>query len=219
MSFVMAMVMGYAGIAVLALLVNLSAAALALTTILIYVLLYTPLKTRTTLNTLVGAVCGAIPPMIGWVAASGRIDPGAWALAAILFVWQIPHFLALAWLHRDDYSRGGFAMLPAIDRNGQLTGRVIVVSCLMMMMVALGATLFRVAGPFYAAGSLLIGLWWLILCIRLHLNRSNVNARWVFVGSLIYLPVILCLMMCDRNPTPLRSPEIHMLAASESSTD
>jgi heme O synthase-like polyprenyltransferase len=140
-------------------------------------------------------------------------------LAVILFVWQIPHFLALAWLYRDDYARGGFAMLPAIDRDGRLTGRVILVSCMMMMMVALGATLFQVAGPFYAAGSLLIGVWWLILCVRLHLNLSNMNARWVFVGSLIYLPVILCLMVCDRNPTPLIAPEIHTLAVAEMPAD
>ena len=99
--------MGYAGIAMLALKANLLASGLALATILIYVLAYTPLKTRSTVNTIVGAVCGAIPPMIGWVAAAGHLDVGAWLLGAILFVWQIPHFFALAWLYREDYQRGG----------------------------------------------------------------------------------------------------------------
>src|SRR5436190_20057012 len=132
-SFVVAMAMGYLGVGMLAILVNLAAATLALITILTYVLLYTPLKPRSTLNTLVGAVCGAIPPMIGWVAVTNRLDPGAWALAAILFVWQIPHFLALAWLYRDDYARGGFAMLPAIDRDGRITSRVIIITCIMLL--------------------------------------------------------------------------------------
>src|SRR3990172_7600241 len=103
---------GALGVTTLAVLVNPWAALLALATILIYVGLYTPLKPRTTINTLVGAVVGAIPPLIGWVAAAGRLEPAAWILAALLFLWQIPHFLSLAWLYRDDYARGGFAMLP-----------------------------------------------------------------------------------------------------------
>jgi protoheme IX farnesyltransferase len=195
-----AVAMGLAGVGILAALVNAPAAALALVTILIYVLLYTPLKTRSTLNTLVGAVCGAIPPMIGWVAATGSLDTGAWVLGAILFIWQIPHFLALAWLYRDDYARGGFVMLPVIDRDGRITCQVIVLTCLMLLATALLATLCGVAGLLYACGSLAIGVWMLALCLRLHRQRSDVNARRVFVASIIYLPVLLCLLVVDRGP-------------------
>ena len=109
------------GVALLAALVNLLTALLAAFVILLYVLVYTPMKSRSHLNTLVGAVCGAIPPMMGWTAVTGALDPGAYILAAVLFVWQIPHFLALAWLYREDYQRGGYKMLPHSDPSGRLT--------------------------------------------------------------------------------------------------
>jgi protoheme IX farnesyltransferase len=119
--FAAGMLMGAAGLIILVLRINLTAGWLALATIVIYAIIYTPLKVRSTLNTIVGAICGAIPPMIGWVAASNSLDIGAWVLAAILFVWQLPHFFALAWLYREDYARGGFEMLPVVDRRGQVT--------------------------------------------------------------------------------------------------
>lgn len=199
-AFAAAILMGGAGITILAGLVNLLAAGLALFTIVVYVLAYTPLKTRTTLNTLVGAVCGAVPPMIGWGAATGSLDTSAFVLGAILFVWQIPHFLALAWLYREDYARGGFAMLPVIDRDGRITCQVIVISTLLLMATALMATLANIAGPAYAMGSLVMGAWMLMLCARLHRQRTNVNARRVFVASIVYLPVLLCMLVIDRGP-------------------
>jgi protoheme IX farnesyltransferase len=199
-AFALAVLMGGAGITLLAALVNMLAAGLALFTIVAYVFAYTPLKTRSTLNTLVGAVCGAIPPMIGWVAATGTLDAPAFVLGAILFVWQIPHFLALAWLYREDYARGGFAMLPVIDRDGRITCQVIVISTLLLMATALMATLANIAGPAYAMGSLAIGGWMLVLCSRLFRNRTNVNARRVFIASIVYLPVLLCMLVIDRGP-------------------
>jgi protoheme IX farnesyltransferase len=197
---VAAIVMGCAGAGMLALMVNLAAAALALATILIYIALYTPLKTRSSLNTIVGAVCGAIPPMIGWVAATGSLDIGAWVLGGILFVWQIPHFLALAWLYREDYARGGFVMLPVIDCEGRLTCQVVVLTCALLLPLGLVATLLNVAGPAYAIGSVLLGAWMLILCVRFYARRTNANARAVFLASITYLPLLMCLMVIDRGP-------------------
>jgi protoheme IX farnesyltransferase len=189
-----------AGLTILALAVNLAAAGLALATICIYIGLYTPLKTRSTLNTLVGAVCGATPPMIGWVAATGRLEPGAWILGGLLFVWQIPHFFALAWLYRDDYARGGFAMLPVVDRTGRLTGQVVVLTSLSLVPLALAATLAGLAGWVYTAGSVVLGLWILGFGTRLYTQRTEASARRLFLASIVYLPVLLCLMVADRGP-------------------
>jgi protoheme IX farnesyltransferase len=199
-SFIAAMLMGAAGLVVLAAGANLGAAWLALLTIVLYVVMYTPLKVRSTLNTIVGAVCGAIPPMIGWVAASGSIDRGAWILGAILFVWQIPHFLALAWLYREDYERGGFAMLPSIDRKGQITCEVIVITSLLLVPIGLLATILHVAGVVFAIGSLILGAAMVAIGIRLYLNRTAANARRMFLASIIYLPLLMGLLVLDRGP-------------------
>src|SRR5690606_31291870 len=139
-SFIIACAMAYVGVGVLAVMVNIAAAALALLTIVLYVVIYTPMKTRSTLNTIVGAVCGALPPVIGWVAVrdvAGLYDPGAWVLFAILFVWQLPHFLALAWMYREDYSRGGYKMLPVLDPSGELTARTLVLTSLILLPLGL----------------------------------------------------------------------------------
>jgi len=204
--------LGVAGIATLLLLSTPIAAALALLTILLYVLLYTPLKTRSTLNTLVGAVCGAIPPMIGWVGATGTLAPGAWALAGILFIWQIPHFLALAWLYRADYERGGFVMLPVLDRSGQVTCQIVVSTSLMLIPMALTATLLGLAGWIYAAGSVLLGLGMFVLAVWLYRDRTHANARRVFLASLVYLSAVLVLLVADQGPISV-PPTIHRLAA------
>jgi protoheme IX farnesyltransferase len=199
-SFIAAMVMGIAGIWILAMKVGLAPAWMALATILIYALLYTPLKVRTTTNTLVGAICGALPPMIGCIAASGTLDRNAWILGALLFIWQLPHFFALAWLYREDYARGGYAMLPVVDRNGQVTCQVIVLTSLLLVPLALVATLLDVAGFVYAIGSVLLGVWLLALSLRLYVSRTDANARRVFLASIAYLPVLLCLLVIDRGP-------------------
>lgn len=193
-----AIVMGVIGVMMLAIFINFIAAALALLTILLYAFLYTPLKVRSTHNTWVGAVCGAIPPMIGWVAATGSLDRGAWVLAAILFVWQIPHFLALAWLYREDYERGGFVMLPVIDRRGRLTCRVCVLTAAILLPLGVLATMLNITGAVYAVGSLLLGAWMVALCLKLYFDRTHANARKVFLASIAYLPLLLSLMVIDR---------------------
>jgi len=200
--FLAGIVMAMLGVGILALGTNLLAAGLALLTILLYVGIYTPMKARSSLNTLVGAVVGAIPPMIGWSAATGTLSEGAWLLGAILFFWQIPHFLALAWMYREDYHRGGFVMLPGIDHSGELTCRVIVLTSMMMIPIGLAVVLAGVAGWLYAAGSVLLGGMLVVLAGRMYLNRARHTARSVFLASIIYLPVLLGLLVADRGPIP-----------------
>ena len=199
--------MGLAGCTLLALAVNVLTAALAALTIAVYLVLYTPLKLRTTLNTLVGAVCGALPPLMGWAAATGRLDTGAWALALILFVWQIPHFMALAWLYRKDYRRGGFRMLPALDPTGRLVGTVALLYSLALVPAALTATLLGVAGAAYAVGSIVLGVGLLAMTGRFYRHLNCRCARGLFVASVIYLPLLMGLMVLDRGPVSPPAPQ------------
>lgn len=185
---------------VLAVGVNLLASALTVACLLIYVLAYTPLKTRSALNTLVGAVTGALPPMVGWAAAAGEISAGAWILGAILFIWQIPHFLALAWLYREDYERGGFKMLPSCDPDGGVTCQAVLLHSLALIPATLMLSLTGVTSTLYAVGSLLLGLWLCLLAAKLYRERTNANARRVFLASVIYLPLLIGLMALDRRP-------------------
>lgn len=173
-------------------------ALLAASCCTVYVLIYTPLKTRTTWNTLVGAVCGALPPMIGWAAARESIEFGAAALGAILFVWQIPHFLALAWMYREDYERGGFRMLPQQDPGGAATGRAIVVYSVLLAPIALLLPMGGLAGWLYAGAALLLtaGLCW--YAVQFLSQRTQDAARRVFLASVIYLPVLLLFALLDR---------------------
>lgn len=175
-------------------------ALLAASTVLLYVVVYTPLKRRTTVNTLVGAVCGALPPLIGWSAATGGVELGGWLLFALLFVWQMPHFLALAWLYRDDYARGGLRMLPVSDPDGRLTFPVTVVFALLHLPLGLMVTLAGVAGPWFALGSVALGLGWFLQGLRLYRSHSDRDARRMFLASLVYLPAALLLMVADRGP-------------------
>jgi protoheme IX farnesyltransferase len=197
--FVAAVVTGYLGAAVLGLQVGLLPAAIAAINILLYALLYTPLKPRTTFNTLVGAVCGALPPVIGWTAATGQLDPGAWLLGGILFVWQLPHFLALAWMYREDYARGGHAMLPVHDDAGEITAQAILLTSVPLIPLGLSATLIGLAGIWSAGVSLLLGLWLVWLALRFYRSRDDASARRVFLGSITYLPIVLAVMTIDRG--------------------
>ena len=203
-AFAAGVLSSYAGVALLAVAVNLLAAGLTLITILVYILIYTPLKPLTTLNTLVGAISGALPPMIGWAAATDHLEVGAWVLGGLLFVWQLPHFLSLAWLYRDDYEKGGHAMLPVFDRSGELTAQVMVATALLLVPIGLLATLMGVAGWFSAVMSLLLGTWFAWRCLAFWRVRSSATARRVFHASLIYLPLVLGAMVVDRGPV---SPE------------
>lgn len=193
-------VLGYAGCWVLGTRVNLLAAGLAAMTIMLYVAVYTPLKRVTTVNTLVGAVVGGLPPMIGWVAASGSLQRGAWVLAVLLFTWQLPHFFALAWLHREDYERGGFRMLPSAPGGESLAAQTGVLSSLLLVPIGLMATLLGLAGLASAIVSLVAGLtlaWFAVAHLR-KLDRPT--ARNLFLASLAYLPVVLGAMALDRGP-------------------
>jgi protoheme IX farnesyltransferase len=192
--------LGYAGCCVLAMQVNLQSAALAAATILLYVAVYTPMKWMTSLNTLVGAVVGALPPMIGWAAATGGLQRGAWVLGAILFVWQLPHFFALAWIYRLDYRRGGFIMLPAIAGSEHLAARTSLLSALTLVPLGLMATLFGLAGLVSAAVAAASGLAFAFAALR-HMQRlDDASARRLFFASLLYLPVVLGTMVADRGP-------------------
>jgi heme O synthase-like polyprenyltransferase len=148
--------------------------------------------------TFVGGISGAIPPVMGWTAAAGSIEPGAVALAAILYVWQIPHFLAFGWLHREDYARGGFRILPVLDRTGDATSRMIVLYLLILIPVGLSAALVGLGGWLYALSSVALGLVLLAVGREFLRCRSEVSARALFVGTLVYLPVLLILLSADR---------------------
>jgi protoheme IX farnesyltransferase len=203
----------------LAMTVNLLTAGLAVLTQTLYLGVYTPLKTRSSLCTLVGAVCGALPPVMGWTGATGRIEPGALLLGATLFAWQIPHFMALAWLYREDYERGGFRMLPRLDPAGGITCLVVVLYSLVLIGLGPMLTLTGVAGWIYAGGSLVVGMGLLVMGLRLYRSRTRANARRVFLASLVYLPVVLGLMTVDRNPVFIRTVPLASVQADTSGTE
>ncbi len=188
------------GLVELAWAVNLLSAMLAAVTLAVYLFVYTPLKRVTTLNTLVGAVPGALPPMLGWTAARGNLDAGAWALFGILFCWQLPHFLAIAWLHREDYARGGFVMLPTVDPEGRRTGWQAVNYTVLLLMLSLTPTLLGLATAAYFFVAFGLGLGMLVFAVRLLMERSPRRARQLFLASIIYLPLLLAaLALCKAT--------------------
>jgi protoheme IX farnesyltransferase len=178
--------------------VNLLSGLLGLFTLLSYLFLYTPLKQRTPLSTLVGAFPGAMPPIIGYAAASGVLDAQAWTLFAILFLWQFPHFLAIAWMYREDYERAGILMLPVVQPSGEGTARQIVLYSLALIPVSMAPSVLGMSGKFYLFGALALGLWYLYSGVRAALDRTILRARSVLMVSVIYLPLIYGLMLLDR---------------------
>lgn len=187
-----------AGVAWLAIVINALTGFLALLTIVLYIAVYTPLKPRTSLNTLVGAIPGAIPPVIGWTAATGSMGLGGWALFSILFLWQLPHFLAIAWMFRDDYARGGFPMLPVVDPAGGSTGRQAALYALALIPVSLTPTLLGLAGGIYFFGALLLGLAFLACGLGMAMDRGRKGAQRLLLASVTYLPILLALLVLDR---------------------
>jgi len=177
---------------------NLLAAVVALATLLSYVLIYTPLKRRSSFGTVIGAIPGALPPIIGWAAASGSLPPQAWTLFGIMFLWQLPHFLAIAWMYREDYARAGFPMLPVLEPDGRSTGRQSVVYAAALVPLSLAPTLMHMAGEVYFAGALILGLAFLGLTLRFAMTRSVRDARRVFFGSITYLPLLWILMIANK---------------------
>ncbi len=187
-----------AGLLELAAFVNLLASLLAAATVVSYLFFYTPLKRRTWLSTTVGAVPGALPPMIGWAAATGGLEAGAWALFAIQFIWQMPHFYAIAWMYREDYARGGFQMLSVVDRDGALTGRQIAGWSAVLVPASLLPVYLEIAGIFYAGTAVLLGLIMLALSLAVAARHDVTRARRVFLGSILYLPFLMGCLVVDR---------------------
>jgi protoheme IX farnesyltransferase len=193
-------VLAAVGTAILGWGVNGPAAVVAVATFVLYVFVYTPLKPRTTLNTAVGAVPGALPPMIGWAAAAGQLDMAAWALFLIVYLWQFPHFLAIAWIYRDDYARAGHKMLPTVDPRGAITGRQAAGYALTLIPAGLLPATIGVAGSFYFAGALALGVFYLVYAVRFWSNVSESSARLLLRASFVYLPAVFLLLVL--NPVP-----------------
>jgi protoheme IX farnesyltransferase len=179
--------------------VGLLAALVTATTVVLYLFAYTPLKLRTPFCTIVGAVPGALPPVTGWVAARGELGLGAWVLFGILFLWQLPHTLAIARLYRDDYARAGVRVLPVVDADGASTERQIVTGCLALLAVGLLPTLIGLAGPLYFAGAFVLGAGLLGVGALQALAPSSTAARRVMFASLLYLPALLALLAFDKS--------------------
>jgi protoheme IX farnesyltransferase len=186
------------GIVILTLLVNPLAGAVTAVTVATYVFVYTPMKRHTSLATIAGAIPGALPPVTGWVAARGEIDAGAAALFAILFLWQLPHFLSLAWLYKDEYRAAGIVVLPASDPDGSMTGRQMVANLLALLPAALLPNLVGMAGRLYFVGALVLTGLFLAAGIVFAITRTRVAARRVFLTSLAYLPALLALLAVGR---------------------
>jgi protoheme IX farnesyltransferase len=186
------------GLIYLAFAVNLLTSLLGAVTLVSYVLVYTPLKRVTTLNTIVGAIPGALPPLMGWAAARGDISRGGWSLFAILFFWQLPHFWAIAWIYREQYARAGYVMLPVVDPQGERTGRQAVSHTLGLLPVSLGPFLFQLAGPTYLCGAIVLGFIYLGFAIQFSRRLTLRSARQLFFVSILYLPLLLGLMVFDK---------------------
>jgi protoheme IX farnesyltransferase len=190
---------GVLGLVYLALMVNYITAALGALTIGSYLFVYTPLKRVTTLNTAIGAIPGALPPLMGWTAARGQISAEGWCLFAILCFWQLPHFLAIAWMYRDQYARAGFVMLPVIDPTGERTGRQALWHTLGLLPVSLCPFLFKMVGPVYLAGAILLGIGFIWCAFQFSRQLTLPRARALFFASIIYLPSLLGLMVLDKT--------------------
>jgi len=186
------------GLIQLLLTTNLLAALLAAGSCVTYLGLYTPLKTRTTLSTLVGAFPGAVPPLIGWAAARGSLGPGAWVLFAVLFLWQFPHFHAIAWMYREDYGRAGIRMLPVVDPEGSKTFTQILVCAAALIPVSLLAAVTGMAGVPYFFGALVLGMLLVEVCLWAAARKTNVRAKWLMHATVLHLPLLLGLMMLDK---------------------
>ncbi len=186
------------GVAYLAFVCNALSAALAAITIIIYIFAYTPLKRVSTFNTALGAVPGALPPMIGWAAARGTLNAGAWMLFAILFFWQLPHFFAIAWMYRDDYARAGFQMISSDDRSGERSASQSVFFCMLLFVVAGLPAFLGIATVFYLLAELILGGVFVAVAMRFLKTRTPSDARRLFITSIIYLPLLLGALVLSK---------------------
>ena len=186
------------GLIYLAFAVNTLTSLLGAVTLASYLFIYTPLKRITTLNTMVGAIPGALPPLMGWTAARGEISAEGWSLFAILFFWQLPHFFAIAWIYKDEYAKAGFKMLPGIDPDGRRTAQQAVSNTLALLAVSLFPFVFRMAGTIYLVGAIVLGAGFLWGAIQFSRQLTLARARQLFFASIIYLPLLLALMVWDK---------------------
>jgi protoheme IX farnesyltransferase len=187
------------GLLQLFLFVNSLTAVLGALTWVSYLFVYTPLKRVTSLNTAIGAIPGALPPLMGWTAARGHLSVEGWSLFAILFFWQLPHFLAIAWIYREEYSRAGFAMLPCSDEDGARTARQALSHTLGLFPLSLCPFVFRMAGPIYLVAAILLGLGFIWFAFRFARRLDRASARQLFFASIAYLPLLLVMMVMDKT--------------------
>jgi protoheme IX farnesyltransferase len=180
-------------------LVNGLTAILGIVVIVGYVLLYTPLKTRTSASTAIGAIPGAMPPLMGWTSSADSITLGAWTIFTLLFLWQFPHFLAIAWMYKEQYAKAGILMLPVVERDGRVTARQIVIFTLMLLPISLTPFFIGLAGIFYLVGAIALGIWFLTASISMARAKTVEKARKLLLVSVLYLPLIFALMVLDRR--------------------
>jgi len=186
------------GIFYLAQFVNLLTSVLGAATIGGYLFIYTPSKKITSLSTIIGSFPGAVPPLMGWTAVRNEISIEAWTLFAILFIWQIPHFLSIAWMYRKDYERAGFPFLPVIEPEGKSTSFQILIHCIVLIPTSILPTIFQLTGKIYFFGAIVIGLGFLAYGILLVKDKSNTNAKRLLLASIVYFPLLIALMMLDK---------------------
>ncbi|HEX4697150.1 MAG TPA: heme o synthase [Candidatus Udaeobacter sp.] len=198
-ALVLGIVLCVFGVAYLALICNLLSSALTAITIAIYIFAYTPMKRASTANTAVGAIPGAIPPMIGWAAARGTIDLGAWSLFAIIFLWQLPHFFAIAWMYRDDYSRAGFRMISSDDRTGERSASQSVFFCILLLVIAGLPAFLGIVNFGYMAAEIVLGGLFVAVAMRFLRLRTRGAARSLFFASIIYLPLLLAALILTKS--------------------
>lgn len=185
--------------AYLFLFVNLLTAFLGLVVIVGYVLVYTPLKTRTSASTAIGALPGALPPLMGWTAAANEISLGAWALFTMQFLWQFPHFFAIAWMYREEYAKAGILMLPVVEPDGKITARQIVMFAIMLLPVSLAPFFLGLSGTIFLIGASILGLWFLWASIQSARAKTKEKAKRLLLVSVIYLPLLFILMVADKR--------------------
>ncbi len=195
-----ALLTGFGGLSLICLEANPLASGLALTTLLVYVAIYTPLKRKHSLNTIVGAIPGAIPPLIGWAAASGQLTPAAWSLFLILFLWQIPHFLAIAVLYRDDYENAGYLMLPVRDPKSTRTAKMALLYSVVLVPASVFPAVIGLGGTVYAIAACILSLAFFHCALRFERDPSRDNARALFLASIAYLPTLLIFLCANSLP-------------------
>ena len=198
-ALILGCLLSVAGVIYLTLKCNPLSAGLAAATIIIYIFAYTPLKRVSTFNTLVGAIPGAIPPMVGWAAASGRLEPGAWSLFAILFCWQLPHFFAIAWMYREDYARAGFEMISKDDDSGARSASQSVLFCILLLFISGSPAFLKVVNYNYLTVELILNGLFIFAAMRFLRTQLPVDARRLFLTSIIYLPLLLAALVFTKK--------------------